>query len=115
MEFFQKTGYIDTYVQKGGIPGTPGCMEHMSMVSQLLQPDLTNAYGSMPHKLVIKTLEKHHVPAIIRDLTLVRFQTESHHRISNIRLTEIAHGNHHRLHNLSDPVCSGNEHFGKIG
>lgn len=28
--------------------------------------DLANAYGSMPYKLVLETLERHHVPAVVR-------------------------------------------------
>ncbi|XP_073720025.1 uncharacterized protein [Misgurnus anguillicaudatus] len=80
-EFFLKNGYIDTSVQKGGIPGVPGCLEHTGVVTQLLREakenrgdlvvlwlDLANAYGSMPHKLVQEALEKHHVPVIVRNL-----------------------------------------------
>lgn len=53
-------------MQKGGIPGVPGCVEHMGMVMQLLREakekdgdlvvlwlHLTNAYGSMNHKLIV--------------------------------------------------------------
>jgi len=36
-EFFLKNGYIDTSVQKGGIPGVPGCLEHTGVVTQLLR------------------------------------------------------------------------------
>lgn len=32
--------------------------------------DLANAYGSIPHKLVFETLERHHVPAKVRVLNL---------------------------------------------
>lgn len=80
-EFFLKNGYIDTSVQKGGVPGVPGCLEHTGMVTQLLREakenrgdlvvlwlDLANAYGSMPHKLVQEALGRHHVPATVRDL-----------------------------------------------
>ena len=51
--------YIDTSVQKGGIPGFSGCVEHTSTLTQLLHEarirnnsltvvwlDLANAYGS---------------------------------------------------------------------
>ncbi|KAK0134731.1 Retrovirus-related Pol polyprotein from type-2 retrotransposable element R2DM [Merluccius polli] len=81
--FLLKNGYIDTSVQKGGIPGVPGCLEHRGVVTQLLREarenkgdlvvlwlDLANAYGSMPHKLVLEALERHHVPAAVRDLIL---------------------------------------------
>lgn len=35
-EFFLKNEYIDTSVQKEGIPGTPGCLEYTGVVTQLL-------------------------------------------------------------------------------
>ncbi len=73
--FLLSNKYIDTSVQKGGIPGVPGCLEHKGVVTQLIREaregrgdltvlwlDLTNAYGSIPHMLVEVSLEKHHVP-----------------------------------------------------
>ncbi|KAI8506911.1 hypothetical protein Bbelb_153500 [Branchiostoma belcheri] len=75
--------YIDTSVQKGGVPGVPGCMEHTGVVTQLIREareskgnlavlwlDLANAYGSIPHKLVEAALTRHHVPEAIRNLIL---------------------------------------------
>ncbi|TWW59294.1 hypothetical protein D4764_06G0008240, partial [Takifugu flavidus] len=82
-EFLLKNNYIDTSVQKGGIPGVPGCLEHNGVVTQLIREaheskgelavlwlDLTNAYGSIPHKLVELALHLHHVPSKIKDLIL---------------------------------------------
>lgn len=82
-DFFLKNGYIDTSVQKGGIPGVSDSLEHTGMVTQLLREakenkgalvvlwlDLANAYGSMPHKLVLETVERHHVPALVKDLIM---------------------------------------------
>nr|XP_061817543.1 uncharacterized protein LOC133607102 [Nerophis lumbriciformis] len=82
-EFLLKNNYIDTSVQKGGIPGVPGCLEHNGVVTQLIREahesrgelavlwlDLTNAYGSIPHKLVELALHRHHVPSKIKDLIL---------------------------------------------
>ncbi|KAI4901999.1 hypothetical protein NFI96_003045 [Prochilodus magdalenae] len=85
----QRTGlapgnkYIDTTVQKGGIPGVPGCLEHTGVVTLLIRQaregngdlsvlwlDLANAYGSIPHKLVEITLARHHIPHKIKDLVL---------------------------------------------
>ena len=67
--------FIDTTVQKGGIPGVPGCVEHIGVVTQLVREareskgdlvvlwlDLKNAYGSIPHQLVELTLQKYQVP-----------------------------------------------------
>ncbi len=74
-------GYIDTSVQKGGVAGMPGCLEHTGVLTQLLREakeskgdltvlwlDLANAYGSMPHKLVEEALMRHHVLPSVCDL-----------------------------------------------
>ncbi|XP_075304756.1 retrovirus-related Pol polyprotein from type-1 retrotransposable element R2 [Odontesthes bonariensis] len=83
MEFLLRNTYIDTCVQKGGVPKVPGCIEHTGVVTQLIREardgkgdlavlwlDLANAYGSMPHKLVETSLDRHHVPGKIKDLIL---------------------------------------------
>ena len=67
--------YVDTSVQKGGIPRFPGCLEHTSVISQLIKEakemkgdltvvwlDLANAYGTVPHKLIETALEHYHIP-----------------------------------------------------
>ena len=67
--------YNDLSVQKGGVPGVSGCIEHIAVVTQTLKEakvnkgdiavlwlDLANAHGSIPHKLVDLTLERYHVP-----------------------------------------------------
>ncbi|KAI8513308.1 hypothetical protein Bbelb_099470 [Branchiostoma belcheri] len=67
--------YIDTAIQKGGVPGFSGCLEHTSIITQLIHEakqgkkdlavvwlDLENAYGSVPHQLIKKALMKYHVP-----------------------------------------------------
>jgi len=41
---------------------------YLKCSSLLLRPDLANAYGSMPHKLVQEALERHHVPALVKAL-----------------------------------------------
>ena len=73
--------YIHIAVQKGGVPGVSGCVEHTSVLTQIIREakemkgelaviwlDLANAYGSMPHKLVQLTLQRYHVPEKIRQL-----------------------------------------------
>ncbi|KAL4008901.1 hypothetical protein ACER0C_002753 [Sarotherodon galilaeus] len=82
-EFLLRNNYIDPSVQKGGISGVPGCLEHTGVVTHLIREanenrgdlavlwlDLTNAYGSIPHKLVEHALHLHHVPSKIKDLIL---------------------------------------------
>ena len=67
--------FIDTTVQKGDMPGDPGCVEHIGVVTQLVREareskgdlvvlwlDLKNAYGSILHQLVELTLQKYQVP-----------------------------------------------------
>lgn len=82
-DFLLKNAYIDTSVQKGGIPGVSGCLEHTGVVTQLIREvregkgdlmvlwlDLANAYGSIPHKLVETALDRQYVPRKIKDLIL---------------------------------------------
>ncbi|KAK7901244.1 hypothetical protein WMY93_018013 [Mugilogobius chulae] len=98
-EYFLKNKYIDTSVQKGGIPGVPGCLEHTGVVSQLLREarenkgdlvvlwlDLANAYGSIPHKLVERALQAHHVPESIRKL-IMDYYDSFHVRVSTGQIT----------------------------
>ena len=70
-----KNKFIDVSVQKGSIRQTPGCVEHTAMVWTALKDarkydksivalwlDLANAYGSVPHKLIIFALRRYGVP-----------------------------------------------------
>ncbi len=81
LDFLLKNGYFDTSVQKGGVPGVPGCREHTGVVTQLIHKareirgdleavwlDPTNAYGSSPHKLVKTALARHPVLERIQNL-----------------------------------------------
>lgn len=74
-DFLLKNHYIDTSVQKGGIPGVPGCLEYTGVVTQLLRDamenrgdlsvlwlDPANTYGSMLHKLAQEMLKRYHMP-----------------------------------------------------
>lgn len=81
--FLLNNNCIDTSLQKGSIPGVPGCIEHTGVVTQLIREvregrgdravlwlDLTNAYGSVPHKLIKVALDRHHVPQKVKGLIL---------------------------------------------
>ena len=70
-----ENNYINTAVQKGGVPGYSGCLEHTAMITHLIQEaketksdlaliwlDLANAYGSVPHELVKLSLRMYKVP-----------------------------------------------------
>ena len=68
-------GFVDTSIQKGGVPGVPGCIEHSAMIWEAVQRakknrmnlhvvwlDLANAYGAVPHSLLWRALTSYHVP-----------------------------------------------------
>jgi hypothetical protein len=73
--------YVDTSVQKGGVPGFSGCIEHTSIITQLVSEakinkkdltvvwlDLANAYGTIPHMLIQEALNHYHIPEHCRDM-----------------------------------------------
>ena len=79
--FLMSNNFIDPSIQKGGIPGVSGCLEHTAILSQLMREakkekknlvvtwlDIANAYGSIPHDVIRIALERAHVPEKTRDL-----------------------------------------------
>ena len=65
---------VNTSVQKGCMKGIPGCWEHMASVWEALTDaklnkkniatvwlDLANAYGTIPHQLILFALERYQV------------------------------------------------------
>ncbi len=108
-------------VQKGGMPGVPGCLEHTGMVTQLIREaregrgdlavlwlDLTNAYALIPHMLVEVALEKHHVPQKVTNLILDYYSKFSL-KVSTGQLTS----DWHQLDHFCYPLCAGNEYAGQ--
>ena len=84
--FLLKNRYIDTSVQKAGIPGFPGCLEHAQMIWNSLMTakrekkelhvvwlDLANAYGSVPHSLIEFALEFFHIPKKVSNVLMQYF------------------------------------------
>lgn len=80
-DFTLANEYIDTRIQKGGVPGISGCLEHTAILTQLIREakkngkdivatwlDIANAYGSMPHKLIELALKRAHVPEELQSL-----------------------------------------------
>ena len=85
--------------QKGFIPGREGCLEHASSLNELVQHtkrtgteiflmalDFTNAFGSVPHKLIFEQLQNKGIPpkiiSVIRSIyhnnqTILEFGGES--------------------------------------
>ena len=94
LTFALANNYIDTSIQKGGIPEVSGCLEHTALLSQLIREaktgkgdlvvtwlDIANAYGSIPHSLILTALERTHVPERMRQLI------ESYYSDVKIRFT----------------------------
>lgn len=85
--YLEKNKYIDTSVQKAGIPGVSGCLEHTSMIWHQIQAakkdkrdihviflDLANAFGSVPHNLLWESFNFFHVPASVTNLVKAYFE-----------------------------------------
>ncbi|XP_019647849.1 PREDICTED: uncharacterized protein LOC109488125 [Branchiostoma belcheri] len=84
--YITENQYIDTSVQKGGIPGFSGCLEHTGVLTQVIREakanksdltvvwlDLANAYGSIPHGLIQVALDHYHVPASVKGMVTSYF------------------------------------------
>lgn len=119
LSFLLKNKYIDTLVQKGGILGMPGCVEHIGVLSQLNGDtrrtkgwlDLAYAYRSIPHKLVKETLIRVFVPNRAWEL-LMDYYNQFHLRISSDshRLKRY----HYRWYSFSHTICFHNEYAYKV-
>ena len=81
-----ENNYIDTSIQKGGIPEVRGCIEHFGSLWDLIRDarinrkdlssvwlDLANAYGNVPHLLILKALRFYHVPDKIVEIIMSYF------------------------------------------
>ena len=95
--FLLANKYMDPSIQKGGIPGVSGCLEHTAILSQLIREakkekknlvvtwlDIANAYGSIPHDVILAALKEANIPERARDLVKsyyedvkIRFTTRS--------------------------------------
>ncbi len=85
--YLEKNKHIDTVVQKAGIPGFSGCLEHTSMIWHQIQAakkdkrdihvfflDLANAFGSVPHNLLWESFNFFHVPSSVTSLVKAYFE-----------------------------------------
>ena len=97
MHFLLANGFVDKSVQKAGIPGVPGCVEHASMIWDQIQfaksnktdlsvvwLDLANAFGSVPLKFLRFAMETFWIPQEVIDLMMeyydsftMRFSTDT--------------------------------------
>lgn len=96
VKYLQSNGYVNESVQKAGIPGIPGCIEHAFSIWDAIQEakkskeslnvvwlDLANAYGSVPHELLMEAMEFFYIPQEVQDIMReyydnfqMRFSTE---------------------------------------
>ena len=96
VDFIQKNGYVDESMQKAGIPGIPGCVEHSFAIWDAIQKaktekeslaviwlDLANAYGSVPHKMLKEAMNFFWIPEEVQNMMmdyydhfLMRFTTK---------------------------------------
>ena len=60
--------YINILVQKGGVPGIAGCLEHGYMIWEtrkkdldVILLDLANAYGSVPDQMILLSSQMYHI------------------------------------------------------
>ncbi len=85
--FLQKNNYVDTSVQKAGISGFSGCLEHANVIWHQVQTakkekkdlhvvflDLANAFGSVPHEVLWTAFNFFQVPEGITRLVKAYFQ-----------------------------------------
>ena len=97
VDYLQSNGYVDESVQKAGVPGIPGCVEHAFSIWEAIQGakkdhedlnvvwlDLANAYGSVPHELLMKAMDFFYIPGEVKmimkryyDKFRMRFTTEN--------------------------------------
>ena len=85
--FLQRNNYVDTSVQKAGISGFSGCLEHTNVIWHQVQTakkekkdlhvvflDLANAFGSVPHEILWTAFNFFQVPEGITRLVKAYFQ-----------------------------------------
>ena len=86
--YMLKNKYINTSIQKGGIPEHSGCLEHTAAISQLIREarrkkktltvvwlDLAKAYPSLPHQVIFQALQHYHIPEEVSNLVREYFNS----------------------------------------
>ena len=94
-DFLNDNGYIDRTTQKGFQKGIQGCTEHTLVLKRVIDVakkrkhaahvvwlDIANAFGSVPHEVMIRTLQHLHVPE-----WLVTYVRNFYHDISVVGQT----------------------------
>ena len=86
--FLMSNHYLNTSVQKGGILGFPGCLEHSQMIwnsvlsvkrdkreLHVIWLDLDNAYGIVPHHLIWMALDVFNFPSKVGEIIMKYFNS----------------------------------------
>lgn len=86
-KYLKQNHFIDTLIQKAGLAGFSGCLQHNSIIWHQIQTakkegkdlhvlflDLANAFGSIPHSLLWTAFEFFQVPTTITYLVKHYFQ-----------------------------------------
>ena len=86
--FLMSNHYINISVQKAGITGFPGCLEHSQMIwnsilaakrdkteLHVIWLDLANAYGSVPHHFIRMVLEFFNFPSKVGEIIMKYFNS----------------------------------------
>lgn len=116
--FLLRNKYIETAVQKGGVPGVPGCIEHTGVISKLIEDanrnrgnlavtwlDIANTYGTIPHKLVDLTRTRESSPPPVGLFHPIQDLIHQQRLYNQLALR-------YRMHNFGHPICSCNEPLG---
>ena len=93
--FMINNRYVNTSIQKAGVPSFPGCIEHTTMLWDQIKTaknnktklhiiwlDLENTYGSVRHQLLEKAMEFFWIPEDIKNLISTYFK-RTYVRFSN--------------------------------
>jgi len=84
--FMINNRFVNTGVQKGGVPNVKGCTEHFGAMWEAIKDaklrhqdicvvwlDLANAYGAVPHMLILRALRYYHIPKRAMDIIMSYF------------------------------------------
>ena len=79
-EYLTANKYVDPTLQKAFLPGINGCIEHNVVMDEIIKSarsnnktlhitwyDLEDAFGSVPHSLIMHSLERTHFPPQIQN------------------------------------------------
>ena len=123
LDFVLKNEY--SYIQKGGVPGMSGCLEHTAVLSQLIREakrdkknlvvtwlDIANAYGSIPHETIFKALREAHVSEDV--VNLVQNYYQIYHKKLYHRLAESGKRHNNWMHTQCCFVFTGYDVCGAV-